>query len=71
MDKSILEYFAQELTSGDANYSRDSFKTVYASAFIRIDVCEEVYDALENKGYLELDGDREVISEKFFEDYDR
>lgn len=70
MDRSVLEYFAKELKSGDANYSRDSFKTVYV-AFIRIDVCEDVYDALENKGYLDSDGDKDFISDYFFDDYDR
>lgn len=71
MDKSILEYFADELKSDGYNYGYPYYKYVFFSKFVRIDVCEEVYDALENKGYLELDGDREVISEKFFEDYDR
>lgn len=71
MEKSVLEHFANELKSGDANYSRDSFKTVYASAFIRIDVCEDVYNALENNGYLYSDGDMEFISDFFFDYYDR
>lgn len=71
MDRSVLEYFADELKSKSDNYGYPYYKYVFFSKFVRIDVCEDVYDALENKGYLDSDGDKEFISDYFFDDYDR
>lgn len=71
MNKSILEHFAQELRSGGTNYTSPYYTDVRISKFVKIGVNFDVYDALDNNGYIDLEEDSEVISEKFFEDYDR
>lgn len=71
MDKSILEYFAQELRSGGTNYTSPYYTDVCISKFVKIRVNLDVYDALDNNGYIDLEEDSEVISETFFKNYDR
>ena len=71
MEKSVLEYFAQELRSGGTNYTSPYYTDVCISKFVKIRVNFDVYDALDNNGYIDLEEDSVVISEKFFEDYDR